>query len=1198
MHDASIDTVLQAYGDSSPVLVSGQNLASTAYLAASLCRSAPEEFSIVLLPSERDAIFVTKALQQYLQPALGLPSQAEARVLHIPSPDLNPYSDMSGDRKGLRGRMGGLYALTKTPESPASILVLSATSLLRRVMPKSEFISRCDTIEVNKEIDRELLSQCLVAAGYQHATLVEEPGQFAIRGGVVDVFPPVYRFPVRMELFGDEVESIRHFDSETQRTLRQCDSFVFHPVRETITTQNASLRGRLLEAADRASHPSKATRQLIETVQRGEEFVGIEKLVPAFHETMDSLLSYLPERKSCHWIVHQPEQCLGKVSEELEDAQRRFLSQVEDGQIAFPPEEHYLSLDTIDEILSQNKQRIDTTSLQLSNSKQSYASSFHIPVDDNIGLRGRLDRKRNTKDDDLINPLLEALANWREAAYRVVIVCSNAARLQRMTALLESRDASFTVDESLPMQWDSLAPGDPVLLCRGELESGFTIAADALAVLTDSDIFGEKKHSNRRQKRAAKRAREALKGGVSDFSQLNAGDYLVHRIHGVGLYTGLKKLPIQGIPIDFLHLEYNGGNLYLPVVRIGEVQRYVGADGLKPRLDKLGGLSFAKTKRTVSKKVHALAEELLQLYAQRAALPGHAYPPPDALFHEFEASFEFEETPDQQKAIDDIAHDMGQPRPMDRLVCGDVGYGKTEVAMRAVLRAVFGNKQVAFLGPTTVLVEQHYQSMRKRFEGWPIRVARLSRFQSKSEQLATIKDIANGKIDAVVGTHRLLSKDVRFKDLGLVVVDEEQRFGVTHKERFKKMRASVEVLTLTATPIPRTLHLAMTGLRDLSIIATPPVDRRAIRTFVARTEDGLLREAIAKELDRKGQIFFVSPRIDNPIGGKGRSLEEWAKHLKTLAPTAKIGVAHGKLTSDALEKIMVDFVDGNYDILVSTTIVEAGLDIPRANTMFIDRADRFGLSQLYQLRGRIGRSKERAYCYLMVPSPEKLSDDARKRLETLQRYTELGAGFSIASQDLEIRGAGDLLGAKQSGSIAAIGFDAYTQMLEEAVAELQGSPIYSERDPELNVDIAGYIPDDYVPETAQRLALYKRLASATDEEEIREILEEIADCYGPIPGEVGVLGELMVVKSHARHLRVVSLELGPTRLALALSEHTPLSREKIVKLVAAKDSHYKVTPDMRLIRQFTGKEQERPVEVAKATLLQLLACATSTPSGS
>jgi transcription-repair coupling factor (superfamily II helicase) len=543
---------------------------------------------------------------------------------------------------------------------------------------------------------------------------------------------------------------------------------------------------------------------------------------------------------------------------------------------------------------------------------------------------------------------------------------------------------------------------------------------------------------------------------------------------------------------------------------------------------------------------------------QRASLPGHRDPPADDQYRELEATFKFDETPDQLEAIEAVLGDMEAGRAMDRLVCGDVGYGKTEVAMRAIFRCVQGGKQAVLLAPTTVLVEQHFRSLTERFKDFGVEVGKLSRFQSKAEQLQIVLKLAEGRVDVVVGTHRLLSADVRFKDLGLLVIDEEQRFGVANKERIKKTRTQVDVLTLTATPIPRTLHLAMAGMRDLSIIATPPADRRAVRTFVSRVDDETIREAIERELDRGGQIFWITPtighmgvqepdhRLPNDVRPQrktkprddDRTIEEWAEYIRTLGPRARVGIGHGSLTADQLEKVMLQFVGGELDVLVATTIVESGLDIPRANTMFVSRADAFGLAQLYQLRGRIGRSKERAYCYLLVPEPEHITDEARRRLEALQRFTELGAGFQIASQDLEIRGGGELLGAKQSGSIAAVGFDQYVKMLEAAVSELKGEPIHSAVDPELTIEEPGFIPDDYVPDPGQRLELYKRLSAVIDDDEVRSVLTEISDRYGPVPGEVILLGELMGIKAMARRLGVVALEISSTRVAIVLPENS------------------------------------------------------------
>ncbi|MEO7669229.1 MAG: transcription-repair coupling factor, partial [Polyangia bacterium] len=715
----------------------------------------------------------------------------------------------------------------------------------------------------------------------------------------------------------------------------------------------------------------------------------------------------------------------------------------------------------------------------------------------------RADHTGSEADGHLGTALVERINRWTADGQRVRIVAPNRTHTDRLSGLLNSWGLAAEVlrdpEAALPLSGDEGAAhtggasGARVAVLTGSLSHGFRLPGDGLVLIAEDEIFG--KHQTRE-------VRPTKTPALGDLGEIAEGDPVVHDDHGIGRYRGLKKLEVRGVVQDFLHLEYDGGLVYVPVYRIGLLHRYAGAEGTAIRLDKLGGKTWAEKRRRVSAEARKIAEELLQLYAQRAALAGHAFPPPDAVFRELEETFPFDETPDQAKAIDAVLSDMQAGRPMDRLVCGDVGYGKTEVALRAALLAVLGGKQVAVLTPTTVLAEQHFMTFSERFADLPVRVASLSRFRTRAEQLKTVADLAAGKIDVVVGTHRILSRDVRFSDLGLVVVDEEQRFGVTHKERLKELRTQVDVLTLTATPIPRTLQMAIGGLREISIIATPPADRLAIRTFVSRWDAEVLGDAIHKELARGGQIFVVHNRIED--------LHEWVEKVRKLAPPeTRIGIGHGQMGEGELEKVMVDFVDGRIDILVCTTIIESGLDIPRANTMIVNNADRFGLAQLYQLRGRIGRSRERAFCYLVVPSETRMTPEAKQRLAVLQRFTELGAGFQVATHDLEIRGAGELLGDKQSGAVAAVGFETYARILEEAVAELRGEPIRAERDPEISADVPAFLPDDYLPDTGQRLDFYRRLAQAGDDDTIRGLCAELEDRYGPLPDEANLLAEIM-----------------------------------------------------------------------------------------
>jgi transcription-repair coupling factor (superfamily II helicase) len=1203
-----------------PVVAYGLSAPAAAYAAARLLDRDPSARLVVVVPDDARAQDFCRDLRLFVPlPAGATPGEpgAPARADEIPAPGTSPYAEVSPDRGALFRRMTALYRLARGGAVAPRAVVVSAASLVRRVIPPAELLALCFELARGQTIDRDATVAALLAAGFRRAPVVEDPGTFAVRGGVIDLYPPLYGQPVRLELFGDELESMRAFDPTTQRTLRPVDAIAIHPVRETIATRGADVRAQILAAADAAAHPSSATRRLLDQVDSGEEVVGLETLTPAFHARMAPLGAYLSHGVDTEWLIVDPDAVVRAAAAEVEEAELRHEERIADHRIAFPPSAWYVAPEELAGELGALPRRVEVRGLEILSGPDDAgadgdapAAAPPLPAASHPGavtlrfaqaagsaLRYELERARRQKAPELMRPLVAALADWRDAGWRTAIAVDSASRTERLGALLAEYGLPAVVrevDPHRPFRFDALEPGAPPALVRGHLSAGFTLPSDRVAILSDDDIFGSRRATSTRQRQAARRAREALLGGVADFSQLQPGDHVVHKLHGIGEYKGLVKLPLGGTPIDFLHLAYDGGLLYLPVYRLDEVQRYVGADGQKPRLDKLGGITWERSRSKAAREVRALAEELLQLYAQRAALPGRAFPPADAMFREFEATFPFEETPDQQSAIDDVLADMEKSQPMDRLVCGDVGYGKTEVALRAILKAALGGAQAALLAPTTVLVEQHFQTMTQRFAGWPVRIGKLSRFQSPAERTQVVRGLAEGTIDAVVGTHRLLSNDVRFKDLGVIVIDEEQRFGVAHKERLKRMRTHVDVLTLTATPIPRTLHMSLTGMRDLSIIATPPVDRRSIRTLVARPEDGVLREGIRRELGRGGQIFFVVPRIAGIADGDDRSLEKWATHLRALVPEARVATAHGQMSAEQLEKAMVDFVGGRQDILVCTTIVESGLDIARANTMFVARADRLGLAQMYQLRGRIGRSKERAFCYLLLPLSDKavLTDEARRRLEALQRYSDLGSGFLIASHDLEIRGAGELFGRKQSGSIASVGFETFTALLEEAVAELKGEEIKRELDPELNVDVPGFIPDDYVPDTGQRLDLYKRLATADDDDEIGLILEEMVDRYGPLPAEASLLAELMGLKTLARRLRAQSVELARGRLTLALAEDTPLEPARVMTLVRESRGNYKLTPDMRLTRVFTAQEQKAPAEAARRCLLELVACAT------
>ena len=1179
----------RALASGTTVIVHGATAGWSAWLAAQLPgRDGPGDGVVVVVAPDDQAARQLEADIRFFRGDAPDPAAALDDIAALPAIDVSPYADLSPDRGAIVERVATLYRLTQPALRPR-IVVTSAEALVRRTVAPGELAVRGTTLRKGACVDRDELAALLIAGGWSRTPVVDEPGTFAVRGGVIDVYTPLAPHPVRIELFGDEIESLRWFEAESQRTLRPIEWLHLHPVRETINTGARDVRTRLREYADEIAHPSKATRRLIEQLEGagpggkieqdkaagaagGRVFVGVEGLTPAFHDELVAPGAYLAQLGDrARWLVVDPDGCRRTIDDAWADAEGRYAEKQGQKQLMYPPARHLVTAE--DAVAFTAARRIELPTLELHDARA--ATKLRVEVDDLRRLKQELDHARTFGDTEHAGPLLDALGRWRRDGLRVAIACDSQSRSDRLYGVLSARG----VDVRVAGPGERPGEREGVTLVTGAPAHGFASPRDGVAVVTAADVFGQRTHHAPGKR---KRAKDALLGAVGDFSQLAPGDYLVHQRHGVGRYHGLKKLAVGATSIlattavgaatpamqdiDTLQLEYDGGTLYLPVYRLGEVQRYVGAEGHAPKLDKLGGVTLEITRGKVARHVRALAEELLQLYAQRASLPGHQFPPADDSFRELEATFPFDETPDQAAAIDAVLADMEAPRAMDRLVCGDVGYGKTEVALRAIFRAVQGGKQACVLAPTTVLVEQHFRTMTERFAAFPMNIGKLSRFQSKAEQIETVKKLAEGRLDAVVGTHRLLSADVRWKDLGLLVIDEEQRFGVAHKERIKKTKTQVDVLTLTATPIPRTLHLAMANLRDLSIIATPPADRRAVRTFVSRVDDATIRESIERELARGGQVFFITPTIgmagrraadprlpndDQPRKRNeprtrprddDRTITEWAEYVQGLVPAARIGVGHGALSAEELENVMLRFVRGELDVLIATTIVESGLDIPRANTMFVARADAFGLAQLYQLRGRIGRSKERAYCYLLVPEPEHITDEARRRLETLQRFTELGAGFQIASQDLEIRGGGELLGAKQSGSIAAVGFDQYVKMLDAAVAELGGKPIHSAIDPELSIETPGFIPDDYVPDPGQRLELYKRLSAVETDDELRDVMAEISDRYGPVPGDVVLLGELMGVKAIARGAGCLALEISAARVAVALPEGSPLGR--------------------------------------------------------
>jgi len=980
---------------------------------------------------------------------------------------------------GLIGRrMRTLHRLTA---GQRTLLVASVPALLHRLLPRAVLTGACLRLAPGGTMERDALIVRLLRLGYRRTSVVDIPGEFSIRGGIVDIYSTAYDEPLRLELLGDTIESVRLFDQATQKSTGARDQAWVLPARELI-------------------HPEGRPEGL-EPLPPDAEWRE-----PDVYDGMETLLDYFSSPPVL--VFDNPPMLMKKAEafrEEINDAHERH-SGTRDRDPYPEPARLFLTWKEIPALTSAWPCLATTPIASLDASWQP-AVAFPVQSPASAGLA-----QRGT-------PFTETLAilNRLRSSGPVVLVARSRGQVDRLLALFGEHDlpaARWTPQHWTPNQLKvGGAQKPPFYLMQGDLSSGFVSSDGRFAVITEEELFA--KAARHRPPPKSKTA-----AFLSSLEDLNEGDFVVHVQHGIGRYRGLRRLTVQEFESDFLILEFGGGDrLYVPLDRLNQIQRYSGSEGHVPRLDRLGGSNWTRTTARVKKGIEEMAQELVELYANREVVKRTGYGGDSTLTHEFEAAFEYEETEDQHRAIEDIKRDMESPRPMDRLVCGDVGYGKTEVAMRAAFKAVEDNRQVALLVPTTILAQQHYDNFSKRFAPFPARVAMLSRFQTAKEARAILKDLAAGLVDVVIGTHRLLQNNVHFRNLGLVVIDEEQWFGVRHKERLKQMRKQVDVLTLTATPIPRTLQMSMSSLRDLSIIETAPAGRLAIKTQVLRYNETAIREAIVRELGRGGQVFFVYNRV--------QTMERMGAKLQALVPEARMVMAHGQMDERLLESVMLKFLRREADVLVTSTIIQSGLDVPNANTILVQRADTFGLAQLYQLRGRVGRSGQQAYAYFLTPEEGELTPDAQKRLVAIQEFTELGSGFRIAAADMEIRGAGNLLGKQQSGHIAAIGLDLYLKMVEQAVQQIKGTVVEEDPEPTLHLNVSAFIPEDYVGDSHQRLSLYKRLSSCRQVGDLALLHGEIQDRYGALPDPVERLFEVMQVRMLAHTLRLASVEVKP-----------------------------------------------------------------------
>ena len=1074
----------------------------------------------------------------------------------------SPHPDISGDR---------LDTLFRLQNGLARIVIMPAAAALQRVLPRRIFNEASFYLVAGEDFERDDLLARLVRMGYANVPLVEDRGTFAVRGGILDIFPPNLAAPVRIEFFGDTAETIRSFDPLTQRSLQPLEELVLLPSREILLTEEvlADIAPRLKQCCDDLEIGADRRRGCLGDLQNSVYFRGIEYLQPLLHPGLETIFDYAPD---CPLVLLDPEAIRSAVAGFADEITAGMAKGRAAGLPHSPPAQLFLDQEAFNTIIA-DRSRLELSGLTLD--QGGGAACIPIPCQDNSDLRV-IASKETTH---ALAPLSRRLREWLDGGQRVLVACNQRPQAERLKELLAPYGISAIISEAsfrevLTTPNPLLNQEGAITLLSGDISRGFRLPDARLVLIAEEELFGR-----RIKRRGVSEVRK--KQILASLAELKPGDFMVHIDHGIGRYHGLQHISVAGVGGDFLLLEYAGGDkLYLPVDRLGLVQRYVGPEGSQPGLDKLGGSGWEKSKGKARKNIEELAGELLEIYARRQISEGFSFSPPDEMYREFEASFAWEETPDQLSAIQDVLADMQHSRPMDRLVCGDVGYGKTEVALRGAVKAALDGKQIGVLVPTTILAQQHFETFHERLKDYPITVEVLSRFRSPKEQKAILERLKKGDIDIIIGTHRMLQKDVAFKDLGLMIIDEEQRFGVKDKERLKSFRAVVDVMTLTATPIPRTLYMSMMGIRDLSIIDTPPVDRLAIKTFVSRFSEDLIREAVMRELRRGGQVFFVHNRV--------QTIAKRAELLAAIVPEAKIAVGHGQMGEHELEKVMLGFMHGETNLLLCTTIIESGLDIPNANTLIVDHADKFGLSQLYQLRGRVGRSTQRGYAYLLIPGESSITSDARERLRILQDISELGAGFRIATHDMEIRGAGDMLGNRQSGTVTEIGFELYNQMLEETICRLRGEEMTERVEPEINLKVPAFIPEAYVKDTNQRLVIYKKLTQAESEEDVLDIQNEVIDRFGKYPLATAYLFETMKLRVLLKRLLVRQIDFDGHNVIISFHPRTPAPPDLIIAMMESEPKKYQFTPDYKLVCALKDTSFEGILEMSKGVLQRLL----------
>lgn len=1066
----------------------------------------------------------------------------DKNVFYYPAKDIIFYSaDIHGNAL-VKERLNILKRLIEN--EPATI-VTTLDGGMDRILPLSYLKKRVITITEESNINLTSIQKDLIYLGYERVVQVEGPGQFAVRGGILDIYSPTEDCPYRIELWGDEIDSIRSFDINSQRSIERVENIKIYPAAEMILDEDRIASG-LKKIEDEKNSTYKLFREQMKTEEAAriheiiEEFKenienfwglsGIDSYVKYFYDNTISFFDYFTSDNSIIFL-DEPARIIEKGEAVETEFREGMIGRLEKGYI-LPGQSDVIY--GYKELLAN---LVKKTTLLLSTMDHKVSL---------LNVKGKWDftvRSVNPYNNNF-DILVKDLIKWKKNGYRVLLLSGSRTRAKRLSEDLRDHELNAFYSEDM----DRVIQKGEIMVAFGNLHRGFEYPLINFVMISESDIFGA-------EKKKRKKIKEYDGKKIQSFTDLNIGDYVVHENHGLGIYRGIEKIEVDKVTKDYIKIEYGGGGvLYILATGLDVIQKYAGADAKKPKLNKLNSPEWKNTKTRVKSAVKEIAKELVELYAMRQAREGYQFGQDTVWQKEFEEMFPYEETEDQLRAIQDTKKDMESKRIMDRLICGDVGYGKTEIAIRAAFKAVADGKQVVFLVPTTILAQQHYNTFVQRMMDFPVSIDMLSRFKTPAQQKNVLERLKKGSLDILIGTHRVLSKDIQFKNLGLLIIDEEQRFGVAHKEKIKQIKGDVDVLTLTATPIPRTLHMSLIGIRDMSVLTEPPVDRLPIQTYVLEHNDEIIREAINRELSREGQVYYVYNRVNG--------IDEIANKIAKLVPEANVSFAHGQMSERELERIMFDFINGEIDVLVSTTIIETGLDISNVNTMIIDDADRLGLSQLYQLRGRVGRSNRTSYAFLMYKRDKMLKEIAEKRLQAIKEFTELGSGFKIAMRDLEIRGAGNLLGAQQSGHMEAVGYDLYCKMLNEAVKQLKGDYVEEDTfDVSVDMDIDAFIPATYIKSEFQKLDVYKRIAEIENEEEFLDMQEELLDRFGDLPASVNNLLNIAYLKTMCKHVYVTSFIYRNDEIKMVMYQKAKINIEKIPELIKKYEPNLKLVPE-------------------------------------